>query len=76
MAKYRSIPKIVEAEQFFKIVTRPDGVCTCGSGEYHVHTPKGIIFLNTEDWILNHEDGSGFQVVNPDIFAQTHERVH
>ena len=75
MAKYRSKPKVVEAEQWFPNMGRQGGVDYDGD-MYYVVTIHGQKTLVEEgDWIITEPDGVHHYPCKPDIFEASYEPV-
>ncbi len=76
MPKYRSKPKIVDAEQFFVDKKPwPDGVKMVNhyiDGKYYIFGDRDI---KNSNWALTKEDGDQY-IESSDIFEQTYEKVN
>ena len=83
MAKYKSKPVFIEAEQFFRpvlsLVCSQDGVCQCeqGSGRGHLHTMhKGqTVDLENGDWIVPEPDNEHFYPIKDEVFRNKYELI-
>ena len=80
--KFRSKPRVVEAEQFWpEVKPWPKGVDydVCGGVPCHphVHTMHGGQGVPVEagDWIVAEPDGEHYYPVQADVFAATYEPV-
>lgn len=84
MARFRKVPLIIEAEQFFLggeglpqgvlVMCEPVGVhdgCSC-DGAPHVHTLEGPLLVSDGDWIITGVKGERYPC-KPDVFAMTYE---
>lgn len=83
MPKFRTKPKEIEAEQFFRPVTSliitQTGVCQCekGSKRGHLHTMHGgqTVDLENGDWIVPEHDGEHFYPIKDEIFKEKYELI-
>lgn len=77
MARYRTRPIVIEAEQFFMDHYHatneiPPGACTCGdSFGVHCHALEGVLNVHHLDWIITGITGEVYPV-RDDIFRQTY----
>ena len=80
--KYRKLPIVIEAEQFFiNKLPWPDGVYDRRGGSliqstcpYEIKTLEGRHSVSDGDWIITGIQGEKYPC-KPDIFAQTYEMV-
>lgn len=81
MAKFRKLPVVIEAVQWFS--GEMDGVCTKNEIAFredeppHVHTMHNnqMVYLSPGDWVVPEPDGEHYYPIKPDIFEQTYEPV-
>ena len=76
MARYRKLPKEIDAEQFLNGYT-VEGMCAniaCPYLDPHVHTLEGYLRVSDKDWIICGVQGE-YYPCKPDIFAETYEVV-
>lgn len=88
MAKYRKLPVVVEAEQFFydphtvtpqEIASWPvdvHGEVSRDTGDFYacIQTLEGCMVISPGDWIITGIAGERYPC-KPDIFAATYEAV-
>lgn len=84
MAKFRTKPVVISAQQLIVGAPLPAGVnfgWPCGdtethplSGKYWVQTLEGPLVASDRDWIITGIQGERYPC-KPDIFAATYERV-
>lgn len=80
MAKFRKLPVVIEAEQFFPerhpwpqgVVTDQDGMSA--SGEFHIETLEGRHLVRPGDFIITGVKGERY-ACKPDIFQESYEPV-
>jgi hypothetical protein len=76
--KFRKLPVIIEAEQFWHGITPwPEGVYCVETGAsygYRIKTLEGEYRVIDGDWIITGVKGEKYSC-DPDIFAMTYEEV-
>lgn len=79
MARFKSKPSLIEAEQFFSIAKSlpfaSRAACAFSNEDgWHVITAHGRITKIVDgDWIVPEPDNRGFYPIKPDIFAKKYE---
>lgn len=74
MARFRKLPVVIEAEQWFP-GRKVDGVEEKAGGVYAtIETLEGLHIVSDGDWIITGVTGEKYPC-KPDIFAKTYERV-
>lgn len=81
--KYRTIPAIIDAEQYVKEGKLVKGMCnsvscfTSGNNKPHVHTIHENLIVNLEvgDFVIPEPDGKHYRPCKPDVFSTIYEPV-
>ena len=91
MARFRSRPREIEAEQFVDGVETggykiPKGVCYCSDGDdpeklnhrFHVHTMHGnqVVVLEKSDWVVPEPDGVHYYPIKPDVMTKNYDQLY
>ncbi len=83
MARYKSTPREIEAEQYTELGALLVGECHCdmdtptSTHTPHVHTAHNgqIVVLEDGDYVVPEPDGRGYYPIKPDIFEKNWEKV-
>ena len=74
--RFRKIPVVIEAEQYFNDQDAPVGVCFCiQENGPHIHTLEGAMGVRDRDWVITGVKGEQYPC-KPDIFNLTYEPVN
>jgi hypothetical protein len=81
MARYRSRPTVIEAEQYAAagdVVTgmcRVKGCFATGMEKPHVHTAHAgqVVYLELGDFVVPEPNGAGYYPIKPEIFSAKYE---
>jgi hypothetical protein len=81
MARYRSKPTVIEAEQYVAAGEPVKGMCcstrcfAAGHDQPHVHTIHNdqVVFLELGDFVVPEPDGEHYYPIKPAIFAAKYE---
>jgi hypothetical protein len=81
MARYRSKPTVIEAEQYVTVGQIVKGICVlrgcsaAGHDKPHVHTAHGgqEVYLEVGDFVVPEPNGAGYYPIKPDIFSAKYE---
>ncbi len=71
--KWQSLPKIVDAEQFFHPATAPRGVRTEEDGRAYVVTIQGQkVYVKPGEWIVEEPDRLHYYPIADDVFRASY----
>ncbi len=74
--KFRSKPKIIDAEQFVDVNNTPCGVVRKMVGSFFVTTIQGQdVPVNLGEWIVREPDGIHFYPIADEVFRKNYEGI-